>query len=363
MASDLPASLSLDGCRDRQHVFREYLRSLKVDAALIVDPRHVHYLTGHWGRAVYSPLALIEREGPTTLVLPYAAGQEFAADETLVYESNQCCTLVDDQRGAALRALGGRLGSFAVVGCDGGLRPGQIAHADIRDLHSTLLAMRRCKDDDEIALLRRIIAATEDGYSWARKRLEKGMTEVELWAGMQKAVARSTGEMLGEFGNDFQIGSLGSAPRRRACHSGEVAILDVSVSLRGYHSDMCRSFVVGTPSAAQDAARSRILETFQTLERMARPGRSCRELYETARESLDGHNGWKFFHHLGHGVGMNGHEAPRLNPHSNDRLEVGDVFAMEPALYGDELRPGLRIEQMYHVTEKGIDRLTDFPVD
>jgi Xaa-Pro aminopeptidase len=67
-------------------------------------------------------------------------------------------------------------------------------------------------------------------------------------------------------------------------------------------------------------------------------------------------------HHLGHGVGLNPHEFPHLNPEWNDTLMEGEIFTAEPGLYGEELGGGIRIENQYLVTAKGVVRLTDFDV-
>jgi Xaa-Pro aminopeptidase len=181
---------------------------------------------------------------------------------------------------------------------------------------------------------------------------------------MQAAAARYTGEVIGEFGNDFQIGAAGSPPRPRKAQPGEMAIFDLSVVVRGYCSDMCRSFVVAdNPSDAQIAAHRRVMEVLELVEGKAKPGVGCTALYEEARTMLDGHRGWSFPHHLGHGIGLNHHESPYLNPHWDETLQVGDVFTVEPGLYGDDLRAGLRIEQIYHVSDSALERLTSFPAD
>jgi Xaa-Pro aminopeptidase len=357
-----PVGLTVEGCRARQQVLRQHLERRRLDAALVWDRRHVHYFTGYWCRDIYATVALIERDGPTTLVVPSAPEEETAGDSVIVYESNRLCTLVDDHLGAALGAVEGRVASLRRVGCDGPVRPlGQAA--DWADIQDVLYGMRRRKADDEVALLRRVIAATEAAYRHAYEALREGVTEVELFAGMQAAAAAVAGETLGEFGNDFQIGDTGSAPRRRAARSGEVAILDLSVVLRGYHSDMCRSFVVGRrPTDAQRAAHERVLQVLDVVERTARPGASCRQLYQEARALLDGYRGWSFPHHLGHGIGLSAHEAPRLNPHWDDAFQVGDVFTAEPGLYGPDLQAGLRVEEVYHLSESGLVKLTGFPV-
>jgi len=127
---------------------------------------------------------------------------------------------------------------------------------------------------------------------------------------------------------------------------------------------MCRSFVVGgAPSGAQREGHERVMQVLEHIEANARTGTRCRDLFEHARRTLDGYRGWSFPHHLGHGIGLSPHESPRLNPHYDDTLTVGDVFTAEPGLYHDELRVGLRIEHIYHVTDTGLERLTRFATD
>jgi Xaa-Pro dipeptidase len=76
---------------------------------------------------------------------------------------------------------------------------------------------------------------------------------------------------------------------------------------------------------------------------------------------LEGFGGWSFPHHLGHGIGLSAHESPYLNPHWDDRFQAGDVFTVEPGLYGTDLAPGVRVEEIYHLSASGLRRLTRFP--
>lgn len=78
---------------------------------------------------------------------------------------------------------------------------------------------------------------------------------------------------------------------------------------------------------------------------------------------LEGFEGWSFPHHLGHGIGLCPHEAPRLNPHWDDTFEVGDTFTAEPGLYHPSLKAGLRIEENFLVTENGVEKLSNFSTD
>ncbi len=356
--------LTLEGCRDRQDELRRHLERLKLDAALILDRRHVYYFTGYRQRSVFSMAALIETNGRTTLAAPLPVEQSVAADDVEVFASNRCCTLVDDQLEAACDVLQTRLSRHARLGCDSAVPIGLCPTARWVAIQESLMTMRRRKRSDEVALLRRAIAATEAAYQHARDNVSTKLTEVELAAGMFAAATAAAGEIVGEFGNDFQIGSVGSAPRARRPELGETAILDLSVVVRDYRSDMCRTFVVGgKPSDVQLTARERILEVIRLVEQTARPGVSCRQLFQTAHEMLDGFRGWSFSHHLGHGIGLSPHETPRLNPDWDDVLQVGDVVTAEPGLYGPDLQAGLRIEEIYLVNELGVERLSNFSTD
>lgn len=357
-----PAGLTREGCLSRLGTFREHLARERLDAAIVCDRRHVHYLTGYWCPAVFAAVVLIERDGPMTLVTPHPIPFESAADVVLQYPAQRLATMIDDHLGAAVEQIAGPLRSISRIGVDGPILPWAHPSAIWIDLRPMLLAMRRRKSPDEIALLRRAINATEAAYEYAFNALRPGVTEVELFAGMQAAAAESAGEVLGEFGNDFQIGSPGGPPRRRAAEPGEMAVFDLSVTLRGYRSDMCRSFVVGgEPTPGQSESRERLMAALAHVEQTARPGTRCAQLYFEVVKLLANERGWSFPHHLGHGIGLSAHEAPRLNPEWNDEFRVGDVFTAEPGLYGDDLRAGPRIEEIYYMTEAGPEKLTTFP--
>jgi Xaa-Pro aminopeptidase len=98
------------------------------------------------------------------------------------------------------------------------------------------------------------------------------------------------------------------------------------------------------------------------VEARIRPGVSCRELFQAVRDELDEYPPWEFNHHLGHGVGLAPQEGPHLNPHWEDTFAAGDFIAVEPGLYHDELRHGVRLEQNYLVTESGVELVSDWPL-
>jgi Xaa-Pro aminopeptidase len=350
------AGLTLAGCRRRQERLRLKMADAGLDAALLLDPRHIHYFSGHWEYSGLPSALLIERDEPALLVV--RAEPEYSVSaEIEIYQAARLATLVDDIPGAVLQPLQAQLAKLQRLGCDGVLR--ERASADLKPV---LRELRRCKDEDEVALVRRAVAACEAAYARAREVLTPGVSEIEVYAQMYAAATVAAGERIGPMGNDFQSGSPGGPPRRRTVEAGELMPLDVSIVVRGYHCDLCRTFAVdGQPSAAQRDAHERVLAALQWVEQNARAGVSCRALYEEVLRQLGGYRGWKFPHHLGHGVGLSAHEAPRLNPNWDDTLREGDLFTVEPGLYGEELRAGIRIEHNYRVTPDGLERLSQYP--
>lgn len=364
MPDPTECGLTSDGCRARQRRLQQALANLGMNGALVCDPRYVMYFTGLWCRPVFPRALLVERDGPATLFAPFPIAAAFAADRVVVYESNRGGTLVDDPLRCALALAAPELAPLKRLACDSATPRHELSNCDVADLEPALRQLRRSKDPDEVGLIRRAVRAAEASYEFARTNLCAGLTEIELYAGMQAAAIRDAGEPIGEFGNDFQIGAIGSTPRLRPAEPGEMAILDVSVSVRGYHCDLCRSFVVGrSASELQQAAHARLLETFRHLEPRLNPGTSCRELFAAAFDLLHQFRGWSFPHHLGHGIGLNPHETPRLNRHWDDTLQPGDVFTLEPGLYAPELRAGIRIEENYWLSDTGPLKLSHCPTN
>jgi Xaa-Pro aminopeptidase len=117
------------------------------------------------------------------------------------------------------------------------------------------------------------------------------------------------------------------------------------------------------PSTDQQKAWEAVMEVFPVVEKTVRPGSSCRALFETIQHQLDGYFPWKFMTHLGHGVGLAPQEGPHLNPEWDDTFAEGDFIAVEPGLYHEDLRYGVRLEQNYLVTTDGIELLTPWPME
>jgi Xaa-Pro dipeptidase len=144
---------------------------------------------------------------------------------------------------------------------------------------------------------------------------------------------------------------------------GEIYILDMGPSYRGYFSDNCRAFAVNRkPTDAQMEAWQTIVDALKLVEEMAKPGVKCSLLFSAVDDHFKKARGKGQVHHLGHGIGLQPHEFPHLNPKWDDVLMEGEIFACEPGIYGPELAGGIRIENDYLVTKEGVKNLLSSPM-
>jgi Xaa-Pro aminopeptidase len=363
------ATLDIDvmACRGRQRRLLERMAELKLDLVIVTQIEHIQWLFGPRFDWKLQPVAALLADGHATLVAPADSTESAAADELLHYDAKWLATLRQDQRSAAAEVLLQKLKSRAAgatIGVEVSSFPPCLAEslsAPLVEVEPTLLYLRRRKDADELARIKRAIAATGAMYRRAQEIIAPGVNELDVFNELQSVAVRECGEMITGTGNDYASGVHGGPPRNRSAREGELYILDLGPAYRGYFADNSRTFPVGRPTDRQLQAHEHVRQAFAIIERDMRPGKRCRELFEEVRQHLLQFPGSQWNAHLGHGIGLFPHEAPHINPNWDDSFEAGDVIAVEPAIYAPDLNAGVRLENNYLVTESGIELLSDFP--
>jgi Xaa-Pro dipeptidase len=357
--------------RKRQQRLQQLLHDRKLDAAVLGHPKHVYYFTAHLPFWQHHAGVVIFADGKSVLLTANAPNRAAAADTIRAFEATWNGTQRQEQPALVAGELrdvlagGGakRVGIdtsevTAVLAADGGFAC-EIITPD-------LWQMRRAKDFDELSLMRKAIDCTGAMYERARQIIEPGVPELTVFNELHAAAVKVAGEPLSDFlGNDYACGQAGGPPRRdRLAAAGELYILDLGPAYRGYFADNARAFSVDRrPTDAQHRAWEIVTGVHPIVERMARPGVRCRDIFRAVDEYYLGATGKPFPHHLGHGVGLQPHEFPHLNPKWDDVLIEGEIFTVEPGLYSPELRGGMRIENQYLVKAEGVENLTPFPLE
>jgi len=357
-------------CRGRQRRLLDVLAARRLDAVVLSARHHVYWLTGHWGFWLHESAAVLRADGRCTLVSGNSPNPAAAVDDARSFEASWFATQRQEQPRVLTKALQEVLGGARQVGTDASPAASQLVMHCSRDFHAVdddLHQLRRRKEADELALMRRAIDCTAAMYARAREVIEPGVEEQTVFLELHAAAVRAAGEVLTpmHLGNDFVSGPGGGPPRGgRAAAAGEVYILDLGPAYRGYFADNARAFAVDRkPTDEQLKAWGAIGGVFPIIERLAKPGTRCRDLFDAGAAHLKEHTGKTLDHHLGHGVGLQPHEFPHINPRWDDVLIEGEVFTIEPGVYGPEYGGGIRLENQYLVTRDGVENLTPFPLE
>ena len=363
--------LTLEYSRQRQTRLLQVCLQHKLDAIVVGLPQHVYYFSAHLPFWLHHPGLILFADGRSCLVTANAPARDVAADDVRCYEANWMSTQRQEQPHEVAQVMLAALTERQArrVGIDASLPSSQLALAlpgQCISIDTDLWQMRRRKDPDELALMRQAIRCCVAMYDRARQIIVPGLDEIDLFGQLHAAAVTQAGEPLTALlGNDYACGVPGGpAKRGRLAQAGQIYILDLGPCYRGYFADNCRTFAVnGKPTDPQLAAWQTVTGVFPIIEKLARPGVKCRYLYQAVNESYRSASGRDLPHHLGHGVGLQPHEFPHLNPRWDDTLLEGEVFTAEPGLYATELAGGIRIENNYLVTSSGVESLLDYPME
>ncbi|HKG36983.1 MAG TPA: aminopeptidase P family protein [Solirubrobacterales bacterium] len=241
----------------------------------------------------------------------------------------------------------------------------RVEEVDLTPAGGLVEEMRRVKDEAE---LRAIAAAAElagEVYSWVLERGLRDRTESDV---SKAAVARMR-ELGAEpaFPPIVAAGPNGALPHaepsEREIGDGELLVFDMGAELDGYCSDCTRTFAVGEPGDEAREVYGLVGRAQEAALEAIRAGEHGRDLDAVARAVIEeaGH-GERFGHGLGHGVGLEVHEAPRLSKASEDVLAAGEVVTVEPGVYVPGAF-GVRTEDLVVVEEDGVRNLSGLGKD
>jgi Xaa-Pro aminopeptidase len=373
--------LTLEGCKTRLGRFRRELEEQGIGLAVLSNYRHVYYLSGHLREGDLPQFLVVSPQGKTVLITDSRPG-ECAADEVVLYEAysvDWAISFAGIVRKAA-QVLKDVLARIATNARRIGLEKDRLAWACAEailarfpateqvEVGPLLYKMRKHKDRDEISLVAGCVKAIEAGYAAAKQTIHPGATELDVFKEVHGEIVRQAGYNL-KFEADFACGvraiKEGGTPLRREVRPGDLYIIDIYPSYFGYYGDLCRTFAASPPTDLQIKAWEITRHALGLAEEIIRPGVTAREVWKQLRDYIDSFEFVRgsFWHHAGHGLGLDPQEAPWIIPGSDHVFEVGDVFAVEPACYSETLQGGVRLERNYVLREDGPENLSLFPLD
>lgn len=372
--------LTKDGCRARQDRLRQRLSDANVDAIALVHPLEIYYFTGVLLPETFPAqpaLLWVEAGGASWLVAHSDAGEPLV-DACYTYDCSMGGTINSYMRTQLAELVADRLraqtSSVSTVGYQREFMPRLLTdHIDraLRgaavwvDMDESLHQMQEVKDDDEIDLIRKAIQVDLAAYDAAQRTIAPGVNELAVLGAAQQAAHLAAGEKVFHDG-DYQSGQLGGFARDRNIESGELYIIDAWVIYRGYWSDLCRTFAVDEPTEVQASIYEHLRSFHDHIGTYLQPGLDSRDCARAMDEYIRQHPALAdvgLGHHGGHTIGLRAHQMPDVNIARGGVFEVGNVVSIEPGSYIPEARAGVRLENMYLITETGPENLSPYPME
>ena len=216
--------------------------------------------------------------------------------------------------------------------------------------------LRWAKEPEEIELIARAQAVTDEGFERLIAKLTRGMTERQAAFELEVAMREAGAERLA-FDSIVAFGENAAEPHHgpgdRDLRPGDVIKLDFGAVVEGYHSDMTRTVAFGEPPQELREVHGLVARAQRAGVEAVRAGVRGSEADAAAREVIaEAGYGDRFGHSLGHGVGLEIHEGPTLRSESTDVLPEGAVVTVEPGVYLPAVG-GVRIEDMVVVEADG----------
>ena len=348
----------------RRSAVAEQLAGLGAAALLVTDLRNVAYLTGFHGSA---GVVLLYADGEAVLctdsryelqVAEQAPGvahvitREYVADALRHGHAPVAPLAVQADHltlAAATRVRDALAGSDAAVG--------------LVESRGLVEEVRRHKDEVELRSIARACTVVDEAWTALldRRLLGAGRTEREVAAELEHAMRRAGSEGV-SFDTIVASGPNGALPHHvpsdRELTDGDLVVVDFGALVDGYASDCTRTVAVGEVSGTLREIYEVTLRAQLAGVGAVRPGIGCAELDAVSRSVIaDAGYGEYFGHSLGHGVGLDVHEAPSVASKATGTLAVGDVVTVEPGIYLPG-RGGVRIEDTVAVLPDGHRVLT-----
>lgn len=237
--------------------------------------------------------------------------------------------------------------------------------AEFPDASDVLAELRLRKDKAEVDAMREAVRIAQDALEAVIPQIKIGMTERELASELVMQLLKHGSESEIPFAPIVSAGPNSAnphaSPSERKLQAGDLLVIDWGAAHHGYISDLTRTFAVGEVDEEFKKIHAIVQEANAAGRAAANPGVPCAGVDKAARDVIEKAGYGKYFtHRTGHGIGMEGHEAPYMRGDNMQLLEPGMAFTVEPGIYLTG-RNGVRIEDNMVIMDDGAQSLSDMP--
>ena len=336
----------------RRSALAARLEDLSVDALLVTRMLHTRYLTGFTGSSgqvlIRGDGALFFTDGRYT----EQSRREVPDLERITYRNPLREELSDHLDG--IRRLGFEAEEMTVAARD--RLAGALGDVELVPTTEVVEALRAVKDDDERAAIRQAQAITDAAFERILEHFAVGVSEQQIARQLEALMLDEGAEGLA-FDSIVAFGESAAEPHHEPAHrlleEGDVIKLDFGARFAGYHADMTRTVAFGAPASELAKIHDVVKQSQQAGIDAVRAGVTGSAVDAVSRAVIERAGYGEFFvHSLGHGVGLEVHEAPSLGRKQDDLLPAGSVVTIEPGIYIPGLG-GVRIEDMVEVNDDG----------
>ncbi len=357
----MPAWAMSEAAARRQRALRQSWSERELDGHLIVAGANLRYLTEFTGSSgllvLTAQASVLVTDFRYATQAPVEAGD---AAEVRIEKSDLWEGVRQVVRALGVRRLGVERDRLTLSDAR---QLDDLGGAEVVPTTGLVERLRESKDPDEVAAIREAAVLAGDALASILSFIRPGRTELEIAAELEAALRRRGSEWF-PFPSIVASGPRSALPHARCStrtvERGEWLVIDFGAQIRGYCSDLTRTFVVGAP--ATDRQRE-VYEVVRRAQARAlagiQAGLTGREADALAREVIAADGlGAAFGHSLGHGLGLEVHEAPRLSQTNDRPLPAGAVVTVEPGVYLEGWG-GVRIEDDIVLRSDGAECLSD----
>ena len=385
-----PLQISAEELSERRKRFVTRLAGEGMAGAVIFDPASVFYFTNFAFIPTERPIALVMApDGRSVLLVPRLerehAEKQAAVGEVRHYDEYPDAVHPMAHLALILRDLGVGTGPVG-ADHDGYISPwgymgptlSEAAGVRVVDCRRLVQEQRMIKSPAEIALIRESARWGNLAHTLLQQYAKPGAMETDVSERASLEATRAMLMTLGQFyrplrGSGAAAGFRGQVGRNAAIphamtinavfQEGDILVSGAGATVGGYDSELERTMFVTRAQAEERKYFHLMLEVQDLAFDTIRPGIECADVDRAVRQFYKDHGIEAYWrHHTGHGLGLEGHEAPFFDIGDHTVIRPGMVFSVEPGIYVDNLG-GFRHSDTILVTENGIERLTYYPRD